>query len=397
MMAVSDVPTVTVLVNGKPVAVSGRPAGDGPTLVDLLAQMGYSADAPVAVAVDGRVVPRRQWAEFVLRETHRVQVVKAMAGGAPAPDAPAAPEGPVPADGPLHRRPTSPGPDPAAPEAPAPSDGPQAGSSATDPLVIAGRTFRSRLFLGTGKYADPATMVAALERSGTEMVTVAMRLIDPDDPAGGDILAHIDRSRYHLLPNTAGATTAEQAIGIAHLAREALGTNWIKLEVIGDPRTLLPDLQGTLEATRRLVRDGFVVLPYCTADLVTCLRLEDAGAAAVMPLAAPIGTGQGMQDWVGIQRVIERVSVPVIVDAGLGVPSDAAIAMEMGASAVLVNTAIARAKNPPLMAEAFRWGVIAGRQAFLAGRMPPQREASASSPVRGVPQLQGIAAPGGSG
>ncbi|WP_423219251.1 thiazole synthase [Thermaerobacter marianensis] len=266
-----------------------------------------------------------------------------------------------------------------------------------DPLVIAGRAFRSRLFVGTGKYRDTATMVAALERSGTEMVTVAIRAMNLDAPDGGDILAHVDTRRYHLLPNTAGATTADQAVAIAHLAREALGTPWIKLEVIGDPRTLLPDLQATLEATRRLVRDGFVVLPYCTSDLITCLRLEDAGAAAVMPLAAPIGTGQGMLDWAGIRRVIERVSVPVVVDAGLGVPSDAAMAMELGASAVLVNTAIARAQNPPLMAEAFKWGVLAGRQAFLAGRMPPQNEASPSSPTEGVPFAPLAARRAGSG
>ncbi|HEY8414783.1 MAG TPA: sulfur carrier protein ThiS [Thermaerobacter sp.] len=351
-MATQPRSTLHLTVNGKEVVLEAGPAGGTPTVADLIRHLGLTDLPAVAVAVDREVVPRDRWETWPLRDGARVEGVRPMAGG-----------------------------ENAAKQA----DATRPYDPAGDPLVIGGRTFRSRLFLGTGKYRDAATMAAALERSGTEMVTVAIRAMKLDEPGGGDILAHLDLRRYHLLPNTAGATTADQAVRIAHLAREALGTNWIKLEVIGDQRTLLPDLQGTLEATRQLVRDGFVVLPYCTSDLVTCLRLEDAGAAAVMPLAAPIGTGQGMIDWAGIRRVIERVSVPVVVDAGLGVPSDAAMAMELGASAVLVNTAIARAQNPPLMAEAFKWGVLAGRQAFLAGRMPPQQEARPSSPTEGVP------------
>lgn len=348
-----------VRVNGQSVEIIPR---DGPpTVRALLRQLGLDGQPGVAVAVDAEVVPRSRWDEVVLAEGCEVEVVRAVAGGG---------------DGAWSREPYDP---------------------ACDPLVIAGVTFTSRLFLGTGKYPDPESMVAALERSGTEMVTVAVRAMDLGRPDGGDILRYIDRRRYRILPNTAGATTAEQAVRMAHLAREALETEWIKLEVIGDPQTLLPDLQATLEAARRLVRDGFVVLPYCTSDLVTCLRLEEAGCAAVMPLGSLIGSGQGMVDWAGIRRVLERVSVPVVVDAGLGVPSDAAMAMELGADAVLINTAIARAQDPPRMAEAMRWGVIAGRAAYLAGRMPARAEASPSSPVEGVPlrQLGAARAAGG--
>lgn len=252
------------------------------------------------------------------------------------------------------------------------------------PLIIAGREFRSRLFLGTGKYATAEIMRESLERSGTEMVTVAIRYMDLESNGGGAILPHLDRDKYWLLPNTAGAYTVQQAVRMAMLAREALGTNWIKLEVIGDQTTLWPDVAGTVEATRILVGEGFVVLPYTSPDLVTALRLEEAGAATVMPLASLIGSGQGFIEWGSLERIIERVSVPVVVDAGIGVPSDAALALELGAEAVLVNTAIARAENPPLMAEAMRLGVEAGRAGYLAGRMPRQQAASPSSPTTGV-------------
>ncbi|MDP9485911.1 MAG: thiazole synthase [Actinomycetota bacterium] len=251
-------------------------------------------------------------------------------------------------------------------------------------MVIAGERFSSRLFLGTGKYPDGETMNAALEASGTEMVTVAMRHMNLSGD-GASILRELDLSRFKLLPNTAGATTAEQAVKMARMAREATGTNWLKLEVIGDRETLWPDTAATVEATKVLVDEGFVVLPYTSPDLVSAMRLEEAGAATVMPLASPIGSGQGMTDWSSIRRIIERASVPVVVDAGIGVPSDAAIAMEIGADALLVNTAIARAEDPVLMATAMRLGTEAGRLAHLAGRMPVSAVAHPSSPTRGVP------------
>jgi thiazole synthase len=237
----------------------------------------------------------------------------------------------------------------------------------SDPLVIARRTFTSRLFVGTGRFPSPALMREALEASGAEMVTVAIRLtgVDGSGPDAG-ILAALDttgvgNTPLHLLPNTAGATSVRQAVFMAELAREALGTNWVKLEVIGDERTLWPDVAGTVEATRILVDEGFVVLPYTTTDLVTALRLEDAGAATVMPLGSMIGSGQGVVDWDGVRRIVERVQVPVVVDAGIGSPSDAAQAMEAGADACLINTAISRANDPVRMAAAMRHAVIAGR------------------------------------
>jgi thiazole synthase len=239
--------------------------------------------------------------------------------------------------------------------------------------------------MGTGRFVSPAVLRQALDASGTEMVTVAIRMtgVDGSGPDAG-ILSALDRSRYQLLPNTAGATSVRQAVFMAELAREALGTNWVKLEVIGDERTLWPDVAGTVEATRLLVREGFVVLPYTTTDLVTALRLEDAGAATVMPLGSMIGSGQGVQDWDGVKRIAERVSVPVVVDAGIGVPSDATRAMEAGASACLVNTAISRADEPPLMARAMRQAVIAGRLGYRAGRMPRSDYAIPSSPPTGL-------------
>jgi thiazole synthase len=252
------------------------------------------------------------------------------------------------------------------------------------PLVIAGRTFRSRLILGTGKYRSMEDMVASFEAAEVEMVTVALRRIDFDDPTKKTILDYIDRHRYALLPNTAGCQTAEEAIRVAHLARAMGMSDWIKLEVIPDPKYLLPDPIGTLDAARQLVREGFVVLPYINDDPVLAKRLEDVGCATVMPLASPIGSGQGMVNFEQIRIIIEQARVPVIVDAGLGAPSDAALAMEIGADACLVNTAVALAGNPPLMARAIALGVQAGRLAFLAGRIPKKPYASASSPLEGV-------------
>ena len=323
---------MNVTLNREPVRIDG-PEG---TIRGLLAEREIPEEA-IVVAVNGDVVRRDEWGERRLADGDEVEIVHAVAGG----------------------------------------------SGEEDNLLIAGEVFSSRLFLGTGKYPDGETMTAALAASGTEMVTVAVRHMDLS--GGPSIIEELDLSRYKLLPNTAGATTAEQAVKMARMAREVTGTNWLKLEVIGDRETLWPDTAATVEATRVLVDEGFVVLPYTSPDLVAAMRLEEAGAATVMPLASPIGSGQGVVDWSSIRRIIERASVPVVVDAGIGVPSDAAIAMEIGADALLVNTAVARAEDPVLMARGMRLGAEAGRLAFLAGRMPVSTVAHPSSPTRGVP------------
>ena len=251
-------------------------------------------------------------------------------------------------------------------------------------LNIAGREFTSRLILGTGKYRTMDDMVGAIEASGTEMITVAIRRLDLDSPDKKTILDYVDWSKYHILPNTAGCSTPEEALTIARLARAMGLSDWIKLEVIPDPKYLLPDPIGTLEAARALIAEGFTVLPYIHADPVLARRLEDMGCATLMPLGSAIGSGQGIHTAEEIRIIIEQASVPVVVDAGLGVPSDAAQAMEMGADAVLVNSAIAQADDPPLMAEAFRQGVEAGFKAYQAGRIARRAYASASSPVEGL-------------
>jgi thiazole synthase len=253
-----------------------------------------------------------------------------------------------------------------------------------DRLVIAGTELRSRLFLGTGKYRSDEDMLASLEASGAELVTVALRRLDLDDPRRGTILDVIDWRRYRILPNTAGCRTAEEAIRIARLARSMGLSTWVKLEVIPDPRYLLPDPIETLRAAETLVKEGFTVLPYINADPILAERLEAAGCATVMPLGSPIGSGQGLVTQRQIELIIERASVPVVVDAGIGSPSDAALAMELGADAVLVNTAVALATNPALMADALRMGVEAGRRGFIAGRIPRLPHAAASSPVTGI-------------
>jgi thiazole synthase len=302
----------------------------------LLAARGMP-ERGVAIARNGEVVPRSTWPNVRFTDGDRIDLVRVVAGGA---------------------------------------------SEEPDPLVIAGKTFGSRLFVGTGRFISPSVMRAALEASGTEMVTVAIRAtgVDGSGPDAG-ILGNLDVARYQLLPNTAGATSVRQAVFMAELAREALDNNWVKLEVIGDERTLWPDVAGTVEATRILVREGFVVLPYTTTDLVTALRLEDAGAATVMPLGSMIGSGQGIRELDAIRRIVERVSVPVVVDAGIGTPSDAVQAMEAGAAACLINTAISRSDDAVRMATAMRHAVIAGRLAYLAGRMPTSEYAIPSSPV----------------
>jgi thiazole synthase len=278
-----------------------------------------------------------------------------------------------------------------------------------DTLVIAGKTFTSRLIVGTGKYSSPSIMVRAHEASGTEMVTVAVRRVNisgrlranvssnaasgagggsprmrDDATAAESLLDYIDPAKYWLLPNTAGCYTADDAIRTARLGREAGLSDWVKLEVIGDERTLFPDNEALLEATRALVREGFVVLPYTNDDPVVCRKLEDAGAAAVMPLGAPIGSGLGIQNVNNIRIIREFARVPVIVDAGVGTASDAALAMELGADGVLMNTAIAGAQDPVAMAEAMKLAVRAGRLAYSAGRIPRKMYATASSPIEGM-------------
>jgi len=315
---------------------------DGTTIAGLIRDRKLP-ERSVIVAVNDDVVERERWEEHELQDGDSVEIVRAVSGGD-------------------HVMTTD------------------------STLTIAGRTFQSRLFLGTGKYENDETMMAAIRASGTEMVTVAVRYMKLDgSERETSILDLLNEAGIHLLPNTAGAYTVQDAVKMARLARAATGTNWIKLEVIGDQKSLWPDVAATVEATRILVDEGFVVLPYTSPDVVVARHLEDAGAATVMPLASPIGSGQGMQDWGSIRRIREAVSVPVVVDAGIGVPSDAAIAMELGADAVLVNTAIARADNPPVMAEAMRHGVIAGRLGWLAGRMPRRDDAQPSSPTEGVP------------
>jgi len=253
-----------------------------------------------------------------------------------------------------------------------------------EPLVIAGKAFQSRLIVGTGKYKDGPETRDAVAASGAEMVTVAVRRVNLDRSTTS-LLDYIDPQRYFLLPNTAGCYTADEAIRAARLAREVGLSTWVKVEVIGDKQTLYPDVAGTLFATEVLVKEGFTVLPYTSDDIVFAKRLIDAGAAAVMPLGAPIGSGLGLQNLANLRILRELIhEVPLIVDAGVGTASDAAIAMEMGFDAVLMNTAIADAREPVLMAEAMGNAVLAGRQAFLAGRMPRRLYATASSPLEGV-------------
>ena len=250
--------------------------------------------------------------------------------------------------------------------------------------ALGSHTFRSRLIIGSGKYESFEQNLAAAEASGAEMVTVALRRTKLDAPKGQGLLDFISPDRFVILPNTAGCYTAEDAISTSRMARELLGTDLIKLEVIGDERTLFPDVAATIEAARILVDDGFTVLPYVTDDPVACQRLAALGCAAVMPLAAPIGSGLGIRNPANLRIIIETVEVPVIVDAGVGTASDAAVAMELGATAVLMNTGIAAAKEPVQMAKAMRLAIEAGRLAYEAGRMPRRLYASASSPLDGL-------------
>lgn len=254
----------------------------------------------------------------------------------------------------------------------------------SDELLIGSRKFRSRLIVGTGKYETLSLMKEAIESSGAEMVTVAVRRVDLSDSSQESLLSYINRDRVTILPNTAGCYSAEEAIRYSRLAREAGLSELIKLEVIGDEKTLFPDNEELLKATRVLVKEGFTVLPYTNDDPVVCKKLEDAGAAAVMPLGAPIGSGLGIQNVNNIRIIREAVQVPVIVDAGVGTASDAAVAMELGVDGVLMNTGIAGATDPVKMARAMKLAVEAGRLAYLAGRIPRKLYASASSPLEGV-------------
>ena len=255
----------------------------------------------------------------------------------------------------------------------------------SDDLVIGGKHFGSRLIVGTGRYRTNEEMVEAIAASGTEMVTVAIRRLNLDDPTEKTILDYIDWSKYNILPNTAGCYSRDEAVRAARLGREAGLSNWVKLEVIGDEKTLFPDNLGLLEATEILVKEGFVVLPYTNDDIVMARRLINAGAAAVMPLGAPIGSGMGIQNVATMKILRERITeVPLIVDAGVGTASDAALAMELGADAVLMNTGIAQADDPVAMAEAMNLATRAGRLAYRAGRIPRKLYATASSPLEGV-------------
>jgi len=259
-------------------------------------------------------------------------------------------------------------------------------------LTIAGTTLRSRLFVGTARYANQQVMLDAVAASGAEVVTVAIRRVNPVQD--GETLYDLLAGRYRLLPNTAGCYTARDAVLTARLAREALGTAWIKLEVIGDDETLFPDVEELLSAARELVGDGFVVLPYCNDDPITCRKLEDIGCAAVMPLGAPIGSGMGIRNPYNLRIIREQCRVPVIVDAGVGTASDAAVALELGCDGVLINSAIAGARDPVAMARAMRLAVEAGRGAYEAGRIPRRLYATASSPLEGM--IEGAdQAPGG--
>ncbi|HEV3030095.1 MAG TPA: sulfur carrier protein ThiS [Polyangia bacterium] len=332
-----------ITVNGEP-----RTTPSGTTVAALVATLGMDA-ARVAVERNQDVVPRRTWAEAQLVDGDHVEIVAFVGGGA--------------------------------------ADAPRGGAAdADDPLVIAGRTFKSRLLVGTGKYATIEQGREAILRSGAEIVTVALRRVDMT-PGKPNVLHTIDRKRHTLLPNTAGCYTADEAVRTCRLARELGMADMVKLEVIGDTRTLFPDGAATLEAARILVKDGFTVLPYCMDDPVLAKKLADVGCAAVMPLAAPIGSGLGIRNPYNLRiilELLESAKVPVIVDAGVGTASDAAVALELGCDGVLMNTAIAGARDPLMMAEAMRDAVIAGRKAFRAGRIPRKLYASASSPLDGL-------------
>ena len=257
-------------------------------------------------------------------------------------------------------------------------------AAAEDSWSVAGRTFRSRLIVGTGKYKDYAQNAAAAEAAGAEIVTVALRRVNLSDPSQPMLVDFLDPKRFTYLPNTAGCSTGEEAVRTLRLAREAGGWDLVKLEVLTDARTLYPDMEETLRALKLLVSEGFQCMVYCTDDLVFCRKLEDAGAVAIMPAGAPIGSGLGVQNRINVRLIVEQAGVPVLVDAGVGCASDATLAMELGCDAVIVNTAIAQAQDPVRMGRAMKHAVIAGRESYLAGRMPRRMYAHPSSPLAGL-------------
>jgi thiazole synthase len=318
---------------------------NGPVNVhDLLAGLGLDP-AKIAVERNLEIVPRSQYAQIMVGEGDNLEIVHFIGGG----------NAPVPA--------------------PLPQD---------KPFVVAGRTLKSRLIVGTGKYKSYAENAAALEASGAEMVTVAVRRVNLTDPNQPKLIDFIDPKKYVYLPNTAGCFTGEDAVRTLRLAREAGGWTLVKLEVLGEKKLLYPDMLETLRATEMLAKDGFQVMVYSSDDPIMAKRLEDMGAVAIMPLASPIGSGMGIQATVNIRMIIEDAKVPVIVDAGIGTASDAAVAMELGCDGVISNTAIAHAKDPIMMARAMKHAVEAGRLAFLAGRMPKKPYADPSSPLTGL-------------
>ncbi len=313
------------------------------TVSELLGRIGLD-ERKVAVERNREIVPKSCYGAEALGDGDKLEIVHFIGGGAP--------------DG--------------APKA------------ADDPLIIAGRQFSSRLIIGTGKYKDYATNLAAAEAAGSEIITVAVRRVNLDDPSQPMLTDFLDPKRFTYLPNTAGCFTTEDALRTLRLAREAGGWDLVKLEILGEQKTLYPQIVETLEATEILTKEGFKVMVYCTDDPIMCKRIENAGAVAIMPLGAPIGSGLGIQNPVNIRLIVEQTEVPVIVDAGVGTASDATIAMELGCDGVLMNTAIAEAKNPVLMARGMKHAVEAGRCAYLAGRMPKKLYADPSSPLAGL-------------
>ncbi|NKJ00215.1 sulfur carrier protein ThiS [Novosphingobium sp. SG707] len=325
--------TISLTVNGEP-----RRIAHGASVADLVADIGLNP-AKVAVERNAIIVPRSTLADVALADGDVLEIVHFVGGG---------------------------------------------DVSADDTWTVAGRTFRSRLIVGTGKYKDFAQNAAALEASGAEIVTVAVRRVNVSDPKAPMLTDFIDPKKVTYLPNTAGCFTAEDAIRTLRLAREAGGWDLVKLEVLGEARTLYPDMRETLKATEVLAQEGFLPMVYCVDDPIAAKQLEEAGAVAVMPLGAPIGSGLGIQNKVTIRLIVEGAKVPVLVDAGVGTASDAAVAMELGVDGVLMNTAIAEARDPIRMARAMRLAVEAGRDAYLAGRMATRKYADPSSPLAGM-------------
>ena len=336
--------TISIRINGE-----HRRVRQGLTLAELASELGFVPEK-VAVERNLEVVPRSTLADVCVEDGDELEIVHFVGGG----------------------------------DHPAAGSGGDVAAMADDSWTVAGRTFRSRLIVGTGKYKDFAQNAAALEASGAEIVTVAVRRVNVSDPKAPMLTDFIDPKKVTYLPNTAGCFTADDAIRTLRLAREAGGWDLVKLEVLGEAKTLYPDMRETLKATEVLAKEGFLPMVYCTDDPIAAKQLEDAGAVAVMPLGAPIGSGLGIQNRVTIRLIVEGASVPVLVDAGVGTASDAAVAMELGCDGVLMNTAIAEAKDPILMARAMKLSVEAGRASYLAGRMAKRRYADPSSPLAGL-------------